>query len=116
MRSPTAYFATAVRWCRTVRVQTQLCRTALQKYGSLVGLGVVVSLAVILIFAAASAALAGFFHEPVLRPMIIALSITFLFDALQIVPRALLQRDLQFQKLAVVNFVQVCASATVLVV
>jgi teichuronic acid exporter len=87
-----------------------------EQVARLAGLGIVLSLGLISIFAVASPVLAGFFHEPTLRPMIIALSITFLFDALQIVPRALLQRDLQFQQLAVVNFVQVCASATVLVV
>ncbi len=87
-----------------------------EQVARLAGLGVILSLGLMSIFALASPMLAGFFHEPGLRPMIMVLSFTFLIDALQIIPRALLQRDLQFQKLATVNFVQVCASATVLVI
>src|SRR5207247_2377102 len=55
-------------------------------------------------FVALSAALAwpvaGFFGEPAVRWIILASSITFLMTALQVVPRALLTRDLDFRRLA----------------
>src|SRR5262249_19644875 len=60
--------------------------------------------------------IAAFFKEPKLLTIIRILSLLFVFDAMQVVPRAMLQRSLQFQKLAVVSFVQVAATSIVLVV
>jgi teichuronic acid exporter len=86
-----------------------------EQIARLAGLGIALSLGLILLFVVSSPLFAGFFREPAVQPIIIVLSLTFLTDALQIVPRALLQRDLQFQQLATISFVQVCVSAIVLV-
>ena len=55
-------------------------------------------------FVALSALLAGpvaqFFGEPTVRWLIMASSLTFITGALQVVPRALLAKDLDFRKLA----------------
>jgi len=52
----------------------------------------------------ASVALAGpiamFFEQPVVQWIVVALSLTFIMRAVQVVPRALLARDLQFWRLA----------------
>ena len=59
---------------------------------------------------AASAALAGplaaFFGEAAVRWIIIALSLTFVMRALQVVPRALLMREMEFRKLAWVEGIE----------
>jgi teichuronic acid exporter len=86
-----------------------------EQIARLAGLGIALSLGLILVFMLGSPLFAAFFREPAVQPIIMVLSLTFLIDALQIVPRALLQRDLQFQRLAKINFVQVCVSAAVLV-
>jgi teichuronic acid exporter len=86
-----------------------------EQIARLAGLGIALSLGLIVVFMLGSPLFAGFFREPAVQPIIMVLSLTFLIDALQIVPRALLQRDLQFQRLAKINFVQVCVSAAILV-
>lgn len=45
-------------------------------------------------------AIAVFFGEATVRPLIMALSLTFVGTALQVLPRSLLARDLEFRKLA----------------
>ncbi len=89
---------------------------AKEQVARLAGFGVALALILMGVFALVSPLIASFFHEPSLRPIVIVLSLTFLIDALQIVPRALLQKDLAFQKLAVVNLIQVCAASTALVI
>jgi len=44
--------------------------------------------------------IASFFGEPAVRPIITVLSVSFVVSALQVLPRSLLARDLQFPKLA----------------
>lgn len=44
--------------------------------------------------------IAVFFGEATVRPLIMALSLTFVATALQVLPRSLLARDLEFRKLA----------------
>ena len=44
--------------------------------------------------------IASFFEQPVVQWIVIALSLTFVMRAVQVVPRALLARDLQFGRLA----------------
>ncbi|HXF46241.1 MAG TPA: lipopolysaccharide biosynthesis protein [Burkholderiaceae bacterium] len=59
-------------------------------------------------------AIAGFFGEPQVAAIIMALSALMLTDALQVVPRAQLQRELQFGRLALATFVQALVTAAVL--
>jgi teichuronic acid exporter len=58
---------------------------------------------------------AAFFREPKIETIIRVFSLLFVLDALQVVPRARLQRELRFQALAVVTFVQVAATSIILV-
>jgi O-antigen/teichoic acid export membrane protein len=81
----------------------------------LAGVGVLLAVFLMGAFVLAAPLFAAYFHEDVLHAMTIVLSVTFLIDALQIVPRALLQRDLEFQKLAIVSFVQTVVGALTLV-
>ena len=79
--------------------------------------GVVLCLGVILtlVFMLLARPLARYFHEPVVALLIMALSLTFISDALQVVPRALLQRDLEFRTLAWLHGLQVALAALVVV-
>jgi len=67
-------------------------------------------------FTAAAHVFASFFHEPAVAVLIVALSAVFIFDALQIVPRAMLQRDLRFLALAALAAAQFAVASTTLVV
>jgi PST family polysaccharide transporter len=58
---------------------------------------------------------ARFFGEPQVTAVIMAMSLLILADALQVVPRAQLQRELQFGRLAIAGFVQAVVTAAVLV-
>ena len=106
-------------WSKTSGLSPSCCRThrsQRNKSRRLAGFGVALALGLMGLFALAAPLVASFFHEPSLRPIVIVLSVTFLIDALQIVPRALLQKDLQFRALAIVNLIQVCAASTALVI
>jgi PST family polysaccharide transporter len=65
---------------------------------------------------AASRIIAEFFREPAVALLIAVLSMVFIFDALQIVPRALLQRDLRFLTLAALAAAQFAVGSTTLIV
>jgi teichuronic acid exporter len=58
--------------------------------------------------------IAAFFKEPDVAQLIAVLSLLFLTDALQVVSRAILQRQLAFSKIAAVLFVQVAVTQGVL--
>jgi len=58
---------------------------------------------------------AWFFGEPHVAPIIMALSLLFIADALQVVPRAQLQRELRFGRLAAATLVQVVVTSIALV-
>lgn len=60
--------------------------------------------------------IAAFFGEPQVAPVVMLLSLLCLADALQVVPRAALQREMQFAKLAWAQFFQVVVTQGVLVV
>ena len=66
-------------------------------------------------FLALAHSIAGFFKEPQVAGAIAALSLLFITDALQVVPRAALQRDLEFRRFAALTLVQVVATQTVLI-
>lgn len=53
-----------------------------------------------------SGAVAAFFGEPAVRPVVAALSLTFVTAGVQVVPRALLLRDLEYRRLAWVDGLQ----------
>src|SRR5437879_5087169 len=66
-------------------------------------LGGLALIASVILFGASvafSGAIATFFEQPVVQWIVVALSLTFIMRAVQVVPRALLARDLQFWRLA----------------
>ncbi len=67
------------------------------------------------LFAVLSRPMALYFREPAVAGVIVALSLTFLLDSIQVLPRALLQRDLEFRTLAWLHGLQVTIGALVLV-
>lgn len=79
--------------------------------GFITGIGLVLTV----IFISISGLVAAFFKEPQVANLICALSLLFVMDALQVVPRAALQRDLAFGRLAFVLFIQVVVTQTALV-
>lgn len=68
-----------------------------------------------LLSVALASPLASYFHEPEVAVIISVLSFTFLLDAIQIVPRAALQRDLAFKTLAWLAALQTSISAGIMV-
>jgi len=66
------------------------------------------------IYVALAYPIAGFFHEPQVAALVAVLSPVLLADACQVVPRALLQIDLAFQRLAWLTGLQNLISAAVL--
>lgn len=64
------------------------------------GLSVLLGLSLALLSVALAWPIAGFFGEPDVRWIVIVLSATFVTSAFQVLPRALLQRDLEFKRLA----------------
>lgn len=59
---------------------------------------------------------ARFFGEPALRAVILVLSITFFASAFQVLPRSLLTRDLQFQKLAWLDGIEAISGTVITLV
>jgi teichuronic acid exporter len=82
----------------------------------LAGLLLALGLALCAVFALAAQPISWFFNEPKVAWMVVALSAVFVTDALQVVPRAQLQRDLQFRRLGLVQLVQVFATQLTLVI
>jgi len=64
-------------------------------------------------FLALSKPIAAIFREPAVALIVTVLSVTFLIDSIQLLPRALLQRDLAFRTLAWVQTVQLVVGAAV---
>lgn len=85
-----------------------------QQISALGGLAVVFGIALCLVYVAASGLIAEVYGEPKVAAVVAVLALLFVLDALQIVPRALLQRDLKFGWLACVNGLQLVVSALVL--
>jgi O-antigen/teichoic acid export membrane protein len=63
-----------------------------------------------------SVPIAGFFNEPQVAALIVVLSLLCVCDALQVIPRALLQRDMAFRKLASLQLIQIVVTQVVLVI
>lgn len=85
-------------------VQAQLAGFALLLAGTLA-----------VIFFLAARPIATFFHEPAIATALELLSPLIVLDALQIIPRALLQRDLAYRRLALLALAQVCVIQATLV-
>lgn len=66
------------------------------------------------LFIALARPISWYFREPAVAAIVVVLSLTFVTDALQLLPRALLQRDLRFQTLAWLNGLQAVIGAVVL--
>ena len=77
----------------------------------LAGAALVLGVCLTCFFVALAEAIAKYFHEPDVAIIVSVLSITFVVDALQILPRAMLQRDLRFQTLAWLAGTQVIIAA-----
>jgi teichuronic acid exporter len=82
----------------------------------LAGLILTVGASCCLVFLVLAQPIAAFFSEPRVALVVAAMSVLFVTDALQVVPRALLQRELAFRRLALALFVQVFVTQTVLLV
>ncbi|MEZ5475318.1 MAG: lipopolysaccharide biosynthesis protein [Steroidobacteraceae bacterium] len=97
----------------TVLVQNrQLDRQAIARLGGLV---LIVALLLTAGLAIVAPAVARFFAEPLLTTLIMLGSTMILFDAIQVVPRALLQRELRYRTLAFIYLAQVIVTSAVLV-
>ena len=68
-----------------------------------------------LIFLLVARPVANFFREPQVAWAIGGLSLLFITDALQVVPRAMLQRDLAYSRIAVLALVQTIATQGMLI-
>jgi teichuronic acid exporter len=66
-------------------------------------------------FVALATPIAGFFREPQVATLVAALSLLCIADAIQVIPRAILQRQMEFRRLAWLQFIQVVATQAVLV-
>src|SRR5258707_395783 len=67
------------------------------------GVALLVGCALLVLSLGLSSLIAEFFNQPAVRPVVLSLSLLFPVSALQVLPRALLQRALQFRRLAVVD-------------
>ena len=86
------------------------------RQGRLAGLAVLLGASFTLILSALAVPIAGFFKEPAVAPAITGMSLLFVLDALQIVPRAALQRQLEYRRLAILFLVQLCVTSATIVV
>lgn len=64
-------------------------------------------------FIALSLPISAYFNEPAVMAIVCVLSFTFIIDAFQVLPRALLQRELRFRRLAWLYGIQALVGASV---
>lgn len=67
------------------------------------GLSVLIGLALFGFSAVVAVPIAGFFHEPAVRRVVVVLATTYVITAVQVVPNALLARELRFRRLAIIE-------------
>jgi len=79
---------------------------SVEQINQLNGLAVLLGLAGWLASCAVALPLGHFFHAPQLPLVVVAMSTTFVITSLKTVPLALLQRDLQFKALALIDLTQ----------
>jgi len=80
------------------------------------GLAIIVGIGLTALFLALAHPVASFFGEPAVAGLMSILSFIFIGDALQILPRALLQRDLAFRRLAWINALNMIVTSTALAI
>jgi PST family polysaccharide transporter len=73
------------------------------------GLAALTGLGCVAVSVALAGPIAAFFGEPGVRPVLIVLSLTFALAGLQVLPGALLARELEFQRLAWIDMVEILA-------
>src|SRR5207245_4027050 len=71
-----------------------------EQIAQLGGLAVLASVVIFVLSLSLAGPVAVFFGEPSVQGIIIALSLTFVMRGVQVVPRSLLARDLEFRPLA----------------
>jgi teichuronic acid exporter len=79
------------------------------------GFALLLGAGLMVLFVGLALPIAKFNGEPTVAIIVIALSFLFILDALQILPRAMLQRHLRFRRLALVGFAQGVVTSGVLV-
>ena len=80
--------------------QRDLTETQIARLG---GIALLVGCGLLLLSLVLASLIAEFFNQPAVRPVVLSLSLLFPVSALQVLPRALLQRELRFRRLAVVD-------------
>jgi PST family polysaccharide transporter len=86
-----------------------------EQFRRLAGAALILGMGLMVLCMSLSVPIARYFSEPQVAMIVVVLSLTFVLDALQILPRALLQRDLQFRTLAWINGLQVTIAAATMV-
>lgn len=81
----------------------------------LAGFVLLLGIALSAAFSLLSGAIAAFFREPQVAILVTVLSLLCVADAAQVIPRAILQRQMEFRRLALLQFIQVIATQSVLV-
>lgn len=77
------------------------------------GLILIFNITLFLCLFLSSGHIAGFFNEPKLTPVIQLISLSFVITAFSIVPEALLEREMRFKKISIVNLVSTVFGATI---
>jgi O-antigen/teichoic acid export membrane protein len=85
-----------------------------ERQARLAGLILLAGFACSALFVALSVPIAGFFREPQVAELVMALSLLCVIDAMQVIPRAILQREMEFQRLAWLQLIQVVCTQAVL--
>jgi teichuronic acid exporter len=86
-----------------------------ERHARLAGFVLAAGVVLCALFMLLSYPIALFFGEPQVGPIIVLLSLLCLSDALQVMPRAALQRQMQFARLAWAQFLQVIVTQAVVV-
>jgi PST family polysaccharide transporter len=87
-----------------------------ERRARIAGFALLLGVGLMMLFLALAQPIARYNKEPDVAVIVLALSLVFVLDALQILPRAMLQRQLQFRRLAIVGFVQGVMTSGVLTV
>lgn len=86
-----------------------------ERQARLGGLILLLGFALWALFAALAVPMALFFKEPQVTALVLVVASVFVTDALQVIPRAQMQRALRYDQLAWTNFVQLLATQVALV-
>jgi teichuronic acid exporter len=86
-----------------------------ERQARLAGFVLTAGVALCALFVALAHPVAAFFGEPQVMPIVALLSLLCVFDAIQVVPRAQLQREMKFAHLAWAQFLQIMVTQGTLV-